>query len=114
MMMQPAAAPALHHSADVEHLEARLVKACLQALGILEGVMNDAANRPKEAYQAARLLLQKVNLLRLLGRDTGNTSPSSHLAKLQAMAQQLEQVTATVAKKGKNPHRYDAFLPKKP
>lgn len=101
-----------------ETLEIRLRHAYFQAVGVLVETMNDAARRPKEALQAAKLLVQKLNWRTLLGKDEKTVKQQQHeetmLAELKQMDAHLAQMLGQPGKK--KPHlnqRLNAYLPKR-
>lgn len=101
-----------------ETLEIRLKQAYFQAIGVLVDVMNDAARRPKEALQAAKLLVQKLNGLKLFGKDDKTLKQQRHeeklLAELKQMDANLERVlTENGRKKPPLAQRLNAFAPPK-
>jgi hypothetical protein len=81
----------------VQSTTTKVLTAFNNALDILLATMADAANRPKEALQAAKLVLQKVNLklwLTLSGPSNGKPTKSGYIPQPPTDAELLEELAS--------------------
>lgn len=109
----------------VDSTTTKVLTAYNNALDLLLTTMADVANRPKEALQAAKLVLQKVNpkaWLALCGQGTTKASKSGYIpqtptdaeliAELNALDLQLARVLGTGdggPKRKKKAPKWDPF-----
>lgn len=103
-------------------LDAELLSATYESLRLLRAVIADAANRPKEALQAARLLVQKSGWKTLLHAKRSATSANDRqetermLAEIKQLDAGLQQMLGSLTPGHKKPplnQRMNGYLPKR-